>query len=391
MKKTDFLLFIFASCSLLTIYNFRSHSGRNEKINKQIIEEEKKALIETTKINKNWTLVIAIAEIIISLLVFYIINFIFKLYDKDNTKTAITKVYKENISQKFKHLAKNTLKEPIKYLSYQDNCTLSAVLKSGLLNLLNLSFYWLLLGIFNGFKSTYENTTTMIKKSFKDLVYDHTTNEYYDLFYGLYQNYYLEDFCKINRSVSDLCENLKLNKVNQTDINTLKETLSISIVERKKNKNNYPFLVGLTCLSGYLYADDAESFKNYLKTMIRFKFSLMDILKNIQKHQKITIIRKKMVLYSKYSNDLESIEKAINIANNNVVLQLVMTVFVRGCFQESESFVSFLREIVIESIFDMFSSFITGTISDFTNTVTNTVSDIFKDSLFESINFHIKV
>lgn len=382
MKKTAILLFIFTSCSLLTIYNFRCHSERNEKINKQIIEEEEKAFIETTKTNKKWTLTITIAEIIISLLVFFAINFIFKRYDKD-TKTAITKGYKENVFQKFKYLAKETLKEPIKYLSYQDNCTLSAVLKNGLLNLLNLSFYWLLLGMFNGFKSTYESTASMIKKSFKDLVYDHTMHEYCDIFYGLYQNYYLEDFLKINRSVDDLCENLKLNKVNSGDINVLKNTLSISIVERKKNKNNYPFLVGLTCLSGYLYADDAESFKNYMKTIARFNFSLMDIFKNIQKHQKINIIRKKMVLYSKYSNNLESIEKAINIANNNVVLQLIAAIFIRGCFQESESFASFLKEIIVESIFDTLSSFTTGTISDFINTA----GDIIKDNDVKSLLF----
>ena len=381
MKKTAILLFIFASCSLLTVYNFHRYSERNEKINKQIIEEEEKTFIKTTKENKKWTLIITIAEITISLLVFFAINFIFKLYDK-NTKAAVTKVYRENISQKFKYLAKNTLKEPIKYLSYQDNCTLSAVLKNELLNLLNLSFFWLLLGMFNGFKSTYENTTTMIKKTFKDLVYDHTMNEYYDIFYGLYQNYYLEDFWKINRSVDDLCENLKLNKVNSGDINTLKNTLSISIIERKKNKNNYPFLVGLTCLSGYLYADNAESFKNYLETTVRFKFSLMDIFRNIQKHQKITIIRKKMALYSRYSNDLESIEKAINTANNNVILQLIAAIFIRGCFKESENFASFLKEIIIESIFDALSSFATGTISEFIDTASNIIKDDDFKSLF---------
>ena len=384
MKKSLILLTIFITCGSLTAYNLRYQSQKNNEVNKEIIKEEEKEIIKTTKKNKKWSLFIAIIEIIGSLLIFYLINLIFTTYDKKTTSVT-TDSYKENISLKFSYLMKDTFKEPIKYISYQDQCTPSIVFKSGLLNILNLSFYWLLLSFFNGFKKNFETTKKTIKKSFRDVVYDYAIDEYYDIFYGLYQNYNLEYFYKINRSVNDLCENLKKNNISASEINDIKNILSVEIVERKKNKNNYISLVGLTCLSAYLYVNDEKSLKNYLKMTVRFKFSLIDIFRKIQKHQKISVIKKKMAIYSKYSSDFKNIENAINNANNMTILQLISMVFIRGCFADSDNFLYFLKELIIESIFYIISSFTGGAISDVTNIISDFAGDSNVTSLLSSV------
>ena len=122
MKKILFL-FSFIFCGLLTVYHFHYRIQKKENIDKHLISSESELITEKTSADNKEMLTISITETILLLIIFFIVNYFFKLYDKKTDSITIT-TYKYMISENFRYLALGIFSEPLKYFIYQQNCNL---------------------------------------------------------------------------------------------------------------------------------------------------------------------------------------------------------------------------------------------------------------------------
>lgn len=379
MKKILFLLFFIFCCSL-TLWQYDVLFQKENDVNQHLIElETKKVNLEKNQTKKE-TFFFVLCEIIVGIILFFAVNYLFVYYDK-NAENITTQNYQVIIKDNFKQALKSVTEEPIKYFIYQNDCSLSTLFKSCCLNILMGLFYQLLLIGLNNFQLNKEVVVNDVKKTLKNIVHNRLIGEYQDIFYFLWQNHYLDKISFFNKNTEDFCYQLQKSNISKTEINHLRELLTIKVVERRKLKSNYLFLSVLMGMSVYFFMSEKGSLMKYFENFVKENYTFLDIWQEIQRQLDLVNARNNLVRYKIYVDNCQDIQEVIQFLEIKQNIYLLAIIFARGYFSKKDNFVAFIFELVTEVI----GKFISKKVNNFLFNASDIISEVKDNQLINNL------